>query len=74
MNETSNFESSRRSERRPRLADNLVRVQFQKSNGQFKITIPSGLAKSMRLRSGDILEVFIERGDLVLRIKERADE
>ncbi len=72
MVETSNFESSRRSDRRPRLADNLVRVQFQKSNGQYKITLPRGLAKSLRLQSGDILEVFIERGDLVLRIKERA--
>ena len=74
MTETSNFKDSRASERRPRLADNLVRVQFQKSNGQFKITLPRGLAKSLRLKSGDILEVFIERGDLVLRIKERVDE
>ncbi|MBL1214695.1 MAG: hypothetical protein HND52_15165 [Ignavibacteriae bacterium] len=56
--------------RLPRLPDNLVRLQFQKSNGQFKITIPRGLAKSLRLGGGDILEVFIERGDLVLRVKE----
>ncbi len=72
MVETSNFESSRCSERRPRLGDNLVRVQIQKSNGQFKVTLPRGLAKSLLLLSGDVLEVFIERGDLVLRIKERA--
>jgi hypothetical protein len=56
--------------RLPRLADNLVRLQFQKSNGQFKITIPRGLARSLRLSGGDVLEAFIERGDLVLRIKE----
>lgn len=58
MVETSNLDSSRRSERRPRLADNLVRVQFKKSNGQFKVSLPRGLAKSLRLNSGDILEVF----------------
>ena len=60
--------------RNPRLGDNLVRVQLQKSNGQFKITLPRGLARCLRLDAGDILEVFIERGDLVLRIKERASE
>ena len=56
--------------RLPRLSDNLVRIQFQKSNGQFKITIPRGLAKSLRLVCGDVLEAFIERGDLVCRRKE----
>lgn len=56
--------------RLPRLSDNLVRIQFQKSNGQFKITIPRGLAKSLRLVCGDVLEAFIERGDLVFRLKE----
>ena len=60
--------------RRPRLADNLVRVQLQKSNGQFMVTIPRGLARCLRLQAGDVLEVFIERGDLVLRIKEREGE
>ena len=60
--------------RRPRLGDNLVRVQLQKSNGQFMVTIPRGLARCLRLEAGDILEFFIERGDLVLRIKERVDE
>ena len=60
--------------RNPRLPDNLVRVQLQKSNGQFKITLPRGLARCLRLEAGDILEVFIERGDLVLRIKERGGE
>ena len=60
--------------RRPRLGDNLVRVQLQKSNGQFMVTIPRGLARCLRLEAGDVLEVFLERGDLVLRIKERASE
>ena len=64
------FESKAAIKRLPRLPDNLVRVQFQKSNGQFKITVPRGLAKSLRLSGGDVLEVFIERGDLVLRVRE----
>jgi len=62
---------TRNSARRPRLPDNFVRVQFQKSNGQFMVTLPRGLARCLRLQAGDVLEVFIERGDLVLRIKER---
>lgn len=60
--------------RRPRLGDNYVRVQLQKSNGQFMVTIPRGLARCLRLQAGDIIEFFIERGDLVLRIKERVSE
>ncbi len=64
------FANNEKINRLPRLPDNLVRVQFQKTNGQFKITIPRGLAKSLRLSGGDVLEVFIERGDLVFRIKE----
>ena len=70
MLETSNFENSKASERRPRLAVNLVRVQKSKK-GQYKITIPRGLARCLRLQAGDVLEVFIERGDFVFRIKER---
>lgn len=64
------FQSKTGVNRLPRLPDNLVRLQLQKSNGQFKITIPRGLAKSLRLSVGDVLEVFIERGDLVLRVRE----
>ena len=56
--------------RKPRLPDNLVRVQIQDSNGQYKITIPRGLGKSLRLRGGEVFEVFIERGDLVFRLKD----
>ena len=64
------FQSKDAIKRLPRLPDNLVRVQFQKSNGQFKITVPRGLARCLRLSCGDVLEVFIERGDLVFRVKE----
>ena len=70
----SNLFVARASSRRPRLADNFVRVQFQKSNGQVMVTIPRGLARCLRLQAGDVLEVFIERGDIVLRIKERDRE
>lgn len=70
MPKSSNFQSKTLIKRLPRLPDNLVRLQLQKSNGQFKITIPRGLAKSLRLSCGDVLEAFIERGDLVFRLKE----
>ena len=70
----SKLNSTKNVVRRPRLADNFVRIQFQKSNGQFMVTIPRGLARCLRLQAGDVLEVFIERGDLVLRIKERDRE
>ena len=70
MESSSDFQSKSAVKRLPRLADNLVRLQLQKSNGQFKITIPRGLAKSLRLNCGDVLEAFIERGDLVFRLKE----
>ena len=70
MVSSSDFQSKSAIKRLPRLPDNLVRLQFQKSNGQFKITVPRGLAKSLRLGCGDVLEAFIERGDLVFRIKE----
>ena len=63
------FKANNHSDHNPRLGDNLVRVQIQKSNGQYKITIPRGLAKSLRLKGGEILECFIERGDIVFRIR-----
>jgi hypothetical protein len=65
---------TRKVSHRPRLGDNLVRVQLQKTNGQVMVTIPRGLARCLRLQAGDVLEFFIERGDLVLRIKERVDK
>ena len=70
MESSSDFHSKSVVKRLPRLPDNLVRLQLQKSNGQFKITIPRGLARSLRLSCGDVLEAFIERGDLVFRLKE----
>ena len=70
MVNSPNFKNKSAIKRLPRLPDNLIRFQFQKSNGQFKITIPRGLAKSLRLSCGDVLEAFIERGDLVFRLKE----
>jgi antitoxin component of MazEF toxin-antitoxin module len=33
------------------------------------MTIPRALAQSLRLQPGDIMEGFIERGDLVFRIQ-----
>jgi len=68
------FTGSKSSERRPRLGENLVRVQRQKSNGQYRITLPRGLAKSLRLNGGEVFEVFIERGDLVLRLQENGEK
>ena len=56
-------------EKHGRLPSNLVIIQKQKSNGQFRMTIPRALAQSLRLQPGDIMEGFIERGDLVFRIK-----
>ena len=50
-----------------RLSQNTVVLRRQSSNGQFSITIPCGVAKALRLLGGDNLDVFIERGDIVLR-------
>ena len=68
MPEHSLFPNNQPFFKRHRLSSNLVRVQYQRSNGQYKITIPRGLAKSLRLHGGDVFEAFIERGDLVLRL------
>ncbi len=51
-----------------RLAQNLVVLRQQGSNGQFSITIPSGVVKALRLQGGDNFQVFIDRGDIVLRV------
>ena len=69
MAQILNFEGSDSVVRRPRLCVNLIRIQFQKSNGQYKITLPRGVAKSLRLLGGEVFEVFVERGDIVLRLK-----
>ena len=69
MAQIHNFEGSESVVRRPRLGVNLVRVQYQKSNGQYKITLPRGLGKSLRLQGGEVFEAFLERGDIVLRLQ-----
>lgn len=70
MSNSQDFQGKAAIKRLPRLPENLVIIQLQKSNGQFKITIPRGLAKSLRLNRGDIMEAFIERGDLLFRFRE----
>lgn len=54
-----------------RLSQNLVVLRHQRSNGQFTVTIPSGVANALRLEGGDNLQVFIDRGDIVLRVVSR---
>ncbi len=51
-----------------RLSQNMVVLRQQNSNAQFTITIPSGVAKALRLQGGDKLQVFIDRGDIVFRV------
>ena len=54
-----------------RLPQNQVKLRRQKSNGQYVITIPSGVARALRCEGGEVFEVFIERGDIILRRIER---
>jgi len=54
-----------------RLAQNQVKLRRQKSNGQYSMTIPAGVAKALRCEGGEVFEVFIERGDIILRMVER---
>ena len=69
MAQIPNFDGSGTAARHPRLGVNLVRIQYQKSNGQYKITLPRSLAKSLRLQGGEVFEAFLERGDIVLRLQ-----
>lgn len=62
----SHFEGKRGA----RLKQNLVRLRRQKTNGQYTVTIPQGVAKSLRLEGGEVLQVFIDKGDIVLRVRE----
>ena len=50
-----------------RLPQNQVKLRRQASNGQYSITIPAGVAKALRCEGGEVFEVFIEKGDIVLR-------
>ena len=50
-----------------RLSQNQVRLRRQGSNGQYSITIPAGVARALRCEGGEVFEVFIEQGDILLR-------
>ena len=54
-----------------RLPQNQVKLRRQKGNGQYIITVPAGVAKALRCEGGEVFEVFIERGDIILRRMER---
>ncbi len=51
----------------------MVKVQSRKTRAKGKeynqlwIGLPSSICRAMRIKAGDDLEVFVERGDLVLR-------
>ena len=57
--------------RSARLPQNQVKLRRQTSNGQYSITIPAGVAKALRCEGGEVFEVFIEKGDIVLRLLSR---
>jgi len=59
------------SPRGSRLPQNQVKLRRQKSNGQYVITVPAGVARALRCEGGEVFEVFIERGDIILRMIER---
>ena len=50
-----------------RLSQNQVKLRRQQSNGQYSITIPSGVARALHCEGGEVFEVFIEQGAIVLR-------
>ena len=54
-----------------RLPQNQVKLRRQASNGQYSLTIPAGVAKALRCQGGEVFEVFIEKGDIVLRLFSR---
>ena len=54
-----------------RLPQNQVKLRRQASNGQYSLTIPAGVAKALRCEGGEVFEVFIEKGDIVLRLHSR---
>ena len=54
-----------------RLTQNQVKLRRQKSNGQYSMTIPAGVAKALQCEGGEVFEVFIERGDIILRMVQR---
>ena len=50
-----------------RLGQNQVKLRRQRTNGQYLITIPSGVARALQCEGGEVFEVFIEQGDIVLQ-------
>ena len=54
-----------------RLPQNQVKLRRQASNGQYSITIPAGVAKALRCGGGEVFEVFIEGGSIVLHLLSR---
>ena len=54
-----------------RLPQNQVKLRRQKSNGQYSMTIPAGVAMALRCKGGEVFEVLIERGDIILRMVQR---
>ena len=50
-----------------RLPQNQVKLRRQASNGQYSLTLPAGVAKALHCEGGEVFEVFIERGGIVLR-------
>ena len=50
-----------------RLSQNQVKLRRQQSNGQYSITIPSGVARALHCEGGEVFEVFIEQDAIVLR-------
>ena len=54
-----------------RLGQNQVKLRRQRTNGQYLITIPAGVARALHCEGGEVFEVFIERGDIILRRVDR---
>ena len=57
-----------RGRRRPQ---NQIKLRRQASNGQYSLTLPAGVAKALRCQGGEVFEVFIEQGAIVLRWRSR---
>ena len=51
-----------------RLPQNQIKLRRQASNGQYTLTLPAGVAKALHCEGGEVFEVFIEQGAIVLRL------
>ncbi len=54
-----------------RLPQNQIKLRRQASNGQYSLTLPAGVAKALHCEGGEVFEVFIEQGAIVLRLRSR---